>query len=217
MGQVTGLPPICPFGCTIWDYSRIGGSSFGGRLLRAFIGTGTELVDFLLTNGATETNPRTCTWSIVGADGRFIAGTVPPMLLGVIGGRQLPLPGFEDILQTQVSGKLSESARNAFRKEARGIFYRAYPRLAEQGLEVHHRIPLEWAHLFPEANPNRLSNLVGLDPLIHDRIDLRWNSFRTYYNRLGMSPTAKEIMGFAAGIDKEFSQYYNRLLEKRTK
>jgi RHS repeat-associated protein len=208
-------PPACPFGCTIWDYSGVGGSSFGGRLLRAFISTGTELVDFILTKGATQTDSRACTWNLAEYEDRFIAGATPPNLLGVIGGRQLPLPGFEDILRTQVSGKLSDAEKNALRNEARGIFYKAYPRLAERGLEVHHRIPLEWAHLFPEADPNRLSNLIGLDPLIHDRIDLRWNSFRAYYNRLGRSPTMKEILEFAAGIDKEFSQYYNRLLEKK--
>jgi RHS repeat-associated protein len=91
-------PPACPFGCTIWDYSRVGGSSFSGRLLRAFISTGTELVDFILTRGATQTDPRACTWNLAGYEDRFITGVTPPNLLGVIGGRQLPLPGFDRFL-----------------------------------------------------------------------------------------------------------------------
>ena len=214
-GHYAGPPPVCPYGCTIWDYSNVGGSGVGGRLLRALISTGTELVDLLLTNGATQTDPQACTWNLAGAEDRFIAGTIPPTLLGVSGGRQLPLPGFEDILQTQVPGKLSDATKNAFRREARGIFYNAYPRLSGRGLEVHHRIPLEWVHLFPEADPNRLSNLIGLDPSIHDGIDLRWNGFRSHYNRLGRSPTAQEILEFATSIDKKFSQYYNKLLEKK--
>jgi RHS repeat-associated protein len=91
-------PPYCPYGCLIWDYSNVGGSGFGGRLTRAVISTGTELIDFLLTNGATQTNPKACTWNLAGAEDRFVSGTIPPTLLGVIGGRQLPLPGFEQYL-----------------------------------------------------------------------------------------------------------------------
>jgi hypothetical protein len=35
---------------------------------------------------------------LAGAEDRFVSGTIPPTLLGVIGGRQLPLPGFEQYL-----------------------------------------------------------------------------------------------------------------------
>jgi RHS repeat-associated protein len=212
-GHIPGPPPFCPFGCTIWDYSDVGGSGFGGRLLRALISTGTELVDFLLINGATQTDPKACTWNLAGAEDRFIAGTIPPMLLGVTGGRQLPLPGFEDILRTQVSGKLSGAARNSFRNEARKIFYEAYPRLSGQGLDVHHRIPLEWAHMFPDANPNRLSNLIGLDKTIHTQVNAMWSDFRFFYERLGRSPTVMEILEFAYKIDQEFSTSYNKVMK----
>jgi len=150
---------------------------------------------------------------LAGAEDRFVAGTIPPTLLGVIGGRQLPLPGFEDILRIQIPGKLSDGEKNVLRKKAREIFYEAYPRLTNHGLEVHHRIPLEWAHLFPEANPNRLSNLVGLDDTVHHQINVMWSDFKQYYSSLGRSPTAKEILEFALKIDQEFSTSYNKVLK----
>jgi len=113
---------------------------------------------------------------------------------------------------------LSDVAKDALRKEAREeIFYKAYPDLIGKDLQVHHRITLEWAHLFPEAELNRLSNLVGLDETIHKQISAKWSIFRSYYKSLGRSPTAKEILRFALKIDQEFSTAYNKFYKKVVK
>jgi RHS repeat-associated protein len=93
------------------------------------------------------------------------------------------------------------------RAEANDIYYQVNPHLRGLGLQIHHRIPLEWAHLFPDADPNRLSNLVGVSRDIHDEIGRRWTAFRTKYHQLGRPPTAAEVQQQAAEIDREFSQH----------
>lgn len=113
----------------------------------------------------------------------------------------------------KIPGKLTDAAKTNLRKEAREIFYNAYPKLANHGLEVHHRIPLEWAHLTPDADPNRLSNLIGVDKLIHDQIDIVWGTFRTQSSGLHHSPNAREVLDVAIQVDKIFSTYFNRVLK----
>ena len=74
---------------------------------------------------------------------------------------------------------------------------------AETGLQVHHRIPLEYAHLFPKADPNRVANLVGVPPHIHDQITAAWNAWGRSLG--GRTPSGAEVMGFASGIDQAFA------------
>jgi hypothetical protein len=56
------------------------------------------------------------------------------------------------------------------------------------GLEAHHRVPLEHAHLFPNANPNRIANLVGVESGVHTQITNSWNAWGRALN--GRTPTA---------------------------
>jgi RHS repeat-associated protein len=107
----------------------------------------------------------------------------------------------------------SESLRNA----ARDVYASVYPRLKDQAarifnatrkkvLNVHHRIPLEYRYLF-SADPNRLSNLVGLHSTVHDAISSLWTSFRLAVPY----PTRAQVFDFAIRIDKRYGQYYNTL------
>ncbi|MBA4020492.1 MAG: hypothetical protein C0483_25305 [Pirellula sp.] len=83
--------------------------------------------------------------------------------------------------------------------------------------QVHHRIPLEWAHLFPEMNPNDLDNIFAIDTghhiNLHTQFKASWNKFRIKFEKLGRDPTAEEVMRRAEVIDKTFGQYFNKLLE----
>ena len=80
---------------------------------------------------------------------------------------------------------------------------------AEMGLEIHHRIPLEWSHLFPNVDPNRAANLIGVPDIEHWRISAAWNQWRV---NLGTRvPTQAEIEGFALGIDMAFFDVMTRL------
>lgn len=92
---------------------------------------------------------------------------------------------------------------NFLRREARKIFFNAYPQLKGKILEVHHRVPLEWRSLFPELDPNRLSNLQGLSQRVHKvkATDL-WDAFRNAYRRRRCKPTRQEVLNYAKLVDR---------------
>jgi hypothetical protein len=113
-------------------------------------------------------------------------------------------------LGSKIISKLPTTTRITLRKQAVIIFRRAYPDLASASLQIHHRIPLEWAHLFPEANPNRLANLIGLDPEVHKQVNKIWGNFRNYYSQEGIEPTAHDVLLQALKIDEIYSNIYNK-------
>jgi hypothetical protein len=45
--------------------------------------------------------------------------------------------------------------------------------------EVHHRRPLEYAHLFPESDINASANLKGVGEEVHQHINSIWTEFRS--------------------------------------
>jgi len=78
---------------------------------------------------------------------------------------------------------------------------------SSRGLDVHHRIPLEWAQLFPKPNPNRIGNLIGLpgqrsnirlpgiqDPsklkTVHEVVNEEWYLFK----QANPNPSATGVM-----------------------
>jgi hypothetical protein len=103
-----------------------------------------------------------------------------------------------------ISGKLSREASQALRDEAGDIWQAATGRRASwDDLEVHHRIPLEWSHVFPRANPNRLANLVGVSGQTHREISAAWAAWKSALN--GRAPTQAEVMKQALRIDEMFA------------
>ncbi|TAK33923.1 MAG: hypothetical protein EPO21_11395, partial [Chloroflexota bacterium] len=114
----------------------------------------------------------------------------------------------------RVSAPLGDIEKRRFRAEASRIFYSHNPALEPLKLPVHHRIPLEWAHLFPDADPNRLTNLIGLDRATHDDVSSAWTAFRTRYARAGTEPTAADVMNQAIELDERFAEYYHYANER---
>ncbi|MBM3854084.1 MAG: hypothetical protein FJ399_13175 [Verrucomicrobia bacterium] len=99
---------------------------------------------------------------------------------------------------------LSREARDVLRERARAIWEATTGRRAIwDDLQVHHRIPLEWAHLFPKADANRLSNLVGVASAEHSQVTELWNAWRRSLN--GRTPTQAEVMQQALRIDELFT------------
>jgi hypothetical protein len=102
---------------------------------------------------------------------------------------------------------LSGEAKNAFRAEARNIWQDLTGKRAIwDDLQVHHRIPLEWSHYFPDANPNRVTNLVGINPQAHTQVTNAWNAWRLALN--GRVPTQADIIRQAVNIDNTFINYW---------
>ncbi len=98
---------------------------------------------------------------------------------------------------------LTTEARDALRAAAREIWQERTGRPAIwDGMHVHHRIPLEWAHLFPDADPNRIANLIGMQPADHTLVTNAWNDWRRSLD--GRTPTPAEVMEQAIRIDEQF-------------
>jgi hypothetical protein len=109
---------------------------------------------------------------------------------------------------------LSNDAKDRVRATARDIWEAATGRRPVwDGLDVHHRIPLEWAHLFPKADPNRVANLIGLTPTNHALVTNAWNNWRIGLN--GRIPTQGEVIQQAINIDAQFGHYMTFLPKGR--
>ena len=85
-------------------------------------------------------------------------------------------------------------------------------KISRQGQQVHHRIPLEWAHLFPNMNPNRIDNLKLVPEVIHNGpagVTSAWRQFKQALG--GRTPTSAEVENFAKQIDQQFGQHFKSL------
>jgi RHS repeat-associated protein len=103
----------------------------------------------------------------------------------------------------RITSKLSETASGSYRRSAQRIWANVTGKFAsEAGLQVHHRIPLEWAHLFPDAPPNRIANLVGMTPHDHTLVSGAWRTFKSALN--GRQPTQAEIIRQAIDVESKF-------------
>ena len=104
---------------------------------------------------------------------------------------------------------LSDAEKNALRAAARAKFARANGISAsEMQAEVHHSDPLEWAHLKPNADPNRLANLWGLRGEAHDIATRAWADFTRGLK--GRLPTQAELMEAKLRIDRMVEPFLRR-------
>jgi RHS repeat-associated protein len=123
--------------------------------------------------------------------GGFLAGTIVP------GGKYIA-----NATKRGVTIALTKSGKGTYRAAARAIFEKEAGVALAKTVQVHHRIPLEYAHLFP-GDPNRVANLVAVEERYHRQINTVWTQFRTQLN--GRTPTASEIYAVARRIDDEFA------------
>jgi RHS repeat-associated protein len=97
---------------------------------------------------------------------------------------------------------LSNEAKNLLRSQARDIWFnRTGRRAIWDGLQVHHRIPLEWQHLMP-GEANRVANLVGMRGADHSLVTNSWNAWRASLG--GATPSSTQIMEQAQKVDSQF-------------
>ena len=104
-------------------------------------------------------------------------------------------------LTTGEKNRLRELARQRW-AEANGAWAR------DLGGRVHHEDPLEWAHLKPDADPNRLSNLVALTRKGHEVANRAWAEFR---QSLGNAqPTPAQVMAQKLRLNGQLEPYVVR-------
>ncbi len=102
-----------------------------------------------------------------------------------------------------IVGQLSTRERGRLRTKARAIWKKVTGEPASfGGMEVHHRIPLEWSHLFPGLNPNRTTNLFGVKSPEHRKITSAWGKFKKSLE--GATPTTQQILDQAETIDVKY-------------
>ena len=110
----------------------------------------------------------------------------------------------------RIPRKLTQAQRNAYRDGARTIWHaRTGRRAIWDGMDVHHRIPLEWAHKFPRVDPNRTANLIGVHQLHHPTVNRAWSTFKAALN--GRDPTAAQVMRMAMDIDIQYGHLFTFL------
>jgi hypothetical protein len=107
---------------------------------------------------------------------------------------------------------LSTAEKRTLWNQARQAFYKANPRfqkfIGTFKMEIHHRIPLQWTHLFQSSDPNRLSNLYALSRSVHRTVVTpAWNAFASG----NPNASASDVLRFAMDMDKVIGWLINRI------
>jgi len=143
----------------------------------------------------------------LGAAGEWATGEVAPAAGRVVANfvdREAWQRGAQKAVQA-----LSDAEKTALRAAARARFARANGISAsEMQAEVHHSDPLEWAHLKPDADPNRLANLWGLRKEAHGIPNREWAAFSKSLE--GRLPSQAELMDAKLRIDRLVAPYIRR-------
>jgi len=111
------------------------------------------------------------------------------------------------------SAKLSSGAKDELRRLAREDFLKIHPDLVKRlkellkgPVDVHHRIPLDFAHFFPARDINAMDNLVAVEPRVHRLINRVWGE---YTQRAGARATATEVEAVEKIVKKHFERWYS--------
>jgi hypothetical protein len=119
------------------------------------------------------------------------------------------LEAWQAAAEAQLGRPLTAAEKTALRAAARLRWEQANGvRATELGAQVHHSDPLEWAHVKPNADPNRLANLWGLDEDVHNMATQAWRQFRQALG--GRTPSQAEIMAQKLRVDHMVSPYVIR-------
>jgi hypothetical protein len=106
---------------------------------------------------------------------------------------------------------LNEIERSALRDAARRFFQRSQPILEEAmrikgPYEIHHRRPLEYAHLFPVEDINAGANLKAVGKEVHQRISSVWTELRKYRSDVSRA----DVERVTSIIDEQFARWYEK-------
>lgn len=116
------------------------------------------------------------------------------------------LEAWQTQLEKQLGRALTTGEKNALRNIARARWQQANGvRASDLGAQVHHDGPLEWAHVQPNTDPNRLSNLAGLSESGHGLANRVWASFSRGLG--GRTPTPAEIMAQKLSLARATEPY----------
>jgi hypothetical protein len=128
-------------------------------------------------------------------------------------GERNALRGLFVHLEKLVQEPLDKDLKKILRRDARAYYTDLYPQFSKvlkdagEELPIHHRRPLQYAHLFPHENINAGENLAMARRHVHEEINVLWEKFR----RARPSPTPDEVRRTAEIIDRHFEPWYHRV------
>jgi hypothetical protein len=113
-------------------------------------------------------------------------------------------------LERIIRAPLSISEKEALRGAARRYYKKFHTPLHEAmrlkgSYEVHHRRPLEYAHLFPDEDINAPANLRAVGEEAHQHISTLWTEFR----HARANASADEVKKMEALVDEHFRRWYD--------
>jgi hypothetical protein len=78
---------------------------------------------------------------------------------------------------------------------------------AQRSYQIHHRLPLEYGHLFPGFDVNAGKNLIGLDTEVHRGVNAVWTRLRSTAPSGKINGTVvSKVMDI---VDKNFGKWYD--------
>jgi hypothetical protein len=117
-------------------------------------------------------------------------------------------------MEQLISSPITNAEKGYLRTAMRGRYQAAHAaefaafESAGRTLNIHHRTPLEYGHLFPGFDVNTGSNLIGLDRTVHDGVSAVWTRFRG----LPASRITPDAVSRVAGIvDRHFARWYHQV------
>jgi len=121
-------------------------------------------------------------------------------------------------LEKTLTTRLDYRTKRRLWEHARTSFYDAHPELAQllrnaagNRYDVHHGIPLQHAHLFPELDINALNNLNAVADPVHRSISRVWTEFD---RRAGAQVKSEQVRQMSEAVDRHFKHWYNQFFEE---
>ncbi|MFP2898888.1 hypothetical protein [Corallococcus sp. 4LFB] len=110
---------------------------------------------------------------------------------------------------------LDRQAKKRLRQWARREYFETVnPRLARElgplrmeAYEIHHRVPLEYARLFPRMDINQGTNLVAVERTVHRSINRVWESVGQQAQRLD----SRQVEELSRVIDQQYGSWFHRV------
>jgi hypothetical protein len=128
-------------------------------------------------------------------------------------GERTTLRSLMERIEQLVAIPLSPDDKKSIREAARRYYKKLHPELEALMDEfpmrypVHHRRPVEYAHLFPDEDINAAENLMLAQKPVHERINALWSKFRAARE----GATAREVEEVAAIIDNHLGSWCDRV------
>ena len=118
-------------------------------------------------------------------------------------------------LEEGLHAPLDRQAKKRLRQWARREYFETVnPRLARElgplrmeDYEIHHRIPLEYARLFPRMDINQGTNLVAVERAVHRSINRIWESVGQQSQRL----SSRQVEELSRLIDQQYGSWFHRV------